>query len=196
VGRRREEGGARVRGRARRAERRRRRLTGYRAGGLRAYTLENRTPRARPSRVPQGHPQYRIVNVVRGDETLGAGADIMLQLGDVVALGGKLEDLTANIGLIGAEVAEPRCSNIPLDQAEILVTEKSSTASRSRTSARRTSPASCRSRDRARGEPIPVGTDTELKRFDVLYVTGLKGAVNSVAASSARSRARAPRPTC
>ncbi len=48
----------------------------------------------------------------------------MLQKGDVIALGGRLEEMTQNLGLIGPEVPDSKALNIPLDQAEILVTNK------------------------------------------------------------------------
>ena len=48
----------------------------------------------------------------------------MLQKGDVIALGGKIESLTDKMGLIGPEVADKKALNIALDQAEILVTNK------------------------------------------------------------------------
>ena len=70
------------------------------------------------------HPEYKIVNVGRGNERLGAGDDIVLQKGDVIALGGQLEEMTSNLGLIGPEVPDSKVLNIPLDQAEILVTNK------------------------------------------------------------------------
>ena len=52
-------------------------LTGYRAGGLRAYRLDNKRGRRAEHRTSSArrYPQYRIVNVVRGDETLGADPD-------------------------------------------------------------------------------------------------------------------------
>jgi putative transport protein len=158
-------------------------LSGYRGGGLRAYKLENKSAAGQSiAQFRKSYPQYRIVNVVRGEERLGADADLKLQLGDVVALGGKLEDLTANIGLIGPEVPDAKALNIPLDQAEILVTEKSVDGKALK---------DFRNEDFAgqlqvtkierSGEPIPLGADTELKRLDLVYVTGLKGAVNKLA---------------
>ena len=62
--------------------------------------------------------------MVHEESLVGAGADVKLQVGDVVALGGRFEDLTSNMGLIGPEVADPKALNIPLDQAEVLVTNK------------------------------------------------------------------------
>lgn len=106
-------------------------LTGYRGGGLRAYRLENvATAGQTIAQFRAKFPQYRIVNVRRGEDSLGAGPDVVLLHGDVVALGGKLGDLTENLGLLGAEVDDPKALNVPLDQAEILVTERTSSASR------------------------------------------------------------------
>ena len=158
-------------------------LTGYRAGGLRAYVVENKTTAGQTiAQFRKAHPQYRIVNVVRGDEKIGAEPNVKLQLGDVVALGGKLDDLTANLGLIGSEVADAKVLNIPLDQAEILVTEKSMDGKPLKDFRNEDFAGQLQvTRIERGGEPLPIGADTELKRLDVLYVTGLKGAVNKVA---------------
>ena len=48
-------------------------LTGYRPAGLRAYRLENPATAGQTiAKFRQSNPQYRIVNVVRGGEKLGA----------------------------------------------------------------------------------------------------------------------------
>jgi len=100
-------------------------LTGYRPLSLRAYRLTNNETAGKTVRqFLQQHPEYKIVNVGRGDERLGAGDDLVLQKGDVIALGGRLEAMTASMGLIGPEVADTKVLNIPIDQAEILVTNK------------------------------------------------------------------------
>ena len=101
-------------------------LTGYRPAGLRAYRLEN-TPTAGQTiaQFRQKTPQYRIVNVVRDGEIGRCRLrNWSLQAGDIIALGGRLEDLTSNMGLIGPEVADAKALNIPIDQAEMLVTNK------------------------------------------------------------------------
>ena len=158
-------------------------LSGYRPGGLRAYRLENKENAGKSiAAFRTKYPQYRIVNVVRGSEKLGAAADLVLQAGDLVALGGKLEDLTANLGVIGPEVADEKVLNIPLDQAEILVTEKSAEGKvlkdyRNEEFAGQLQVV----RIERSGEPIPLGSETKLQRFDVLFVAGLKGAVDKVA---------------
>jgi putative transport protein len=159
-------------------------LTGYRAGGLRAYRLDNPATSGQTiAQFRKAYPQYRIVNVMRGDETLGASPDLALRAGDMIALGGRLEELTANLGLIGPELPDARVLNIPLDQAEILVTEKAMVDKPLRDFAQADFAGQLGvSRVERSGEPLPLGTDLALKRFDVLYVTGLRGAVDKAAA--------------
>ncbi|MDR7135273.1 putative transport protein [Lysobacter niastensis] len=163
-------------------------VTGYRAGGLRAYRLDNAAVAGKSIHdFRQGYPQYRIVNVVRGDEALGASPDLVLQKGDVIALGGHLEELTANLGLIGAEVPDAKVLNIPLDQAEILVTEKEADGKVLKSFAKEDFAGHLQiTRIERMGEPIPLGTETELKRWDVMYVAGLKGTIDKVAAKLGR----------
>jgi putative transport protein len=158
-------------------------VTGYRAGGLRAYRVENPATAGKSiSAFRKSNPQYKIINVVRGDEALGASPDLVLQSGDIVALGGKLEDLTANLGLVGAEVANEKVLNIPLDQAEILLTDDAFDGRALKEFAKEDFAGQFGiSKIERAGEPIPVGADTLLKRFDVLYVSGLKGTIQAVA---------------
>jgi putative transport protein len=158
-------------------------LTGYRAGGLRAYRLENKEVAGQSISQFRGkNPQYRIVNVVRNGESAGAAADTKLEIGDVIALGGRLEDLTANMGLIGPEIADAKALNIPLDQAEVLVTNKEMEGKALKEFRNEDFAGQLQvTRVERGGVPIPLGADTQLQRFDVLFVTGLKTAVNKVA---------------
>jgi putative transport protein len=159
-------------------------VSGYRPGGLRAYRLENKAVVGQSiAKFRQSHPQYRIVNIVRNGEKLGVDPDSVLQAGDLVALGGKLEDLTGNLGLIGPEVPDSAALSIPLDQAEIVVLNKEADGRELKV---------FRNEDFAgqmqvvrlerSGEPIPVGAETKLQRFDVLFVAGLKSAVDKAVA--------------
>jgi putative transport protein len=159
-------------------------LSGYRPAGLRAYQVENtQTAGKTISGFRREYPEYRILNVVRAGESLGASPDITLQKGDIVALGGRLEDLTANMGLLGPEVADPKALNIPLDQAEILVTEKSIEGKALKEFRHEDFAGQLQViRLERGGVPIPVGADTTLQRLDVLFVAGLKSAVEKVAA--------------
>src|SRR3954462_8846994 len=100
-------------------------LTGFRPFGLRAYRLENPAQAGKSiADFRTKHPEYRIVNVSRGGESLGADPGLVLWKNDIVALGGTTESLTAKMGLIGPEISDPKTLSVPLDQAEILVTNK------------------------------------------------------------------------
>ena len=163
-------------------------LTGYRPLALRAYRLENReTVGTTVRQFFQKHPQYKIVNVKRGDERLGAPDDLVLQANDVIVLGGRLEAITSNMGLIGPEVADDKALNIPLDQAEILVTNKAMEGRELKDfrTAEFAGQIGLRSIERG-GVPIPLGLNLKLQRFDVLFVAGLKSGVDKLAETVGR----------
>lgn len=158
-------------------------LTGYRPFGLRAYRVEDANVIGHTiAEFRSKYPMYRVGNVQRNGRSLGAAADVALERGDVVALGGRLEDLTVHMGIIGPEVADSDALNIPLDQAEILVTRRDVEGKRL-IDFRQTELAGqiqLGGIERG-GVPIPVGTDTTLQRLDVLKVVGLKAAVERAA---------------
>jgi putative transport protein len=159
-------------------------LSGYRPGGLRAYRLENRETVGKSiAQFRQTYPQYRILNIVRGEKALGASPDLVMQEGDIVALGGRLEDLTANMGLMGAEVPDAKALAIPIDQAEILVTQKGVVGKALKEFRQEDFAGQMQVvRMERGGVPFPVGAETKLQRFDVIFVAGLKSAVEKVAA--------------
>ncbi len=159
-------------------------LSGWTAGGLRAYRLENAAWKGRTVRdLLHENPEYRVVNVVRGGTPQELTGTLSLQLGDVIALGGRRETLSDKMGLIGPEVADKIALDIPLDSAEILVTNGEIVK---------------KTRDEWRALPgvdqlqvtalerggvrLPIGNDTKLQRMDVVTVVGLKDAVNKVGA--------------
>jgi putative transport protein len=157
-------------------------LTGYRQFGLRAYRLES------PALVGmsiagfrEDHPEYRIANVLRGGESLGADPDLVLQKGDIIALGGSTEHLTEKMGLIGPEVADAKALGVPLDQADILVTNKDMVG-RTFESFRDQAIAGQLQIGKVErgGVPIPAGLKTELQWMDIVSVVGLKSAVNEL----------------
>ena len=158
-------------------------LSGFRPFGLRAYRLENAATAGQTiESFRKTHPEYRIANVVRGDEPLGADPSLTLQKGDVVALGGRIEALTDKIGLIGPEVADQRALNVPLDQAEIIVTNKD-VVGRELVSFRDEPFAGQLQVGKYErgGVPFPAGLKTELQRLDIISVVGLKSAVQELA---------------
>jgi len=118
---------------------------------------------------------------------LGAAHDLAFRLGDIVILGGRVEDLARDNGLIGSEVADPTALNVPMSQAEIVVTRKALEGREL---------GELRSADFAGqlalhhiergGVPIPLGLHVRLHRMDVLFVAGLKSAVDQLAAIAGR----------
>jgi putative transport protein len=113
---------------------------------------------------------------------LGTDDEVAFRLGDIITIGGRLEEMTANMGLIGPEVADPTALNVPLDQAEILVTNPALEGKEL---------GDLRSHDFAGqiglhhiergGVPIPLGLHVKLQKMDVLFVAGVKGAVDKLA---------------
>ena len=159
-------------------------LTGYRPLSLRAYRLTNNEVVGMTVRqFLQKYLQYKVVNVGRGNESVGAADDLVLQKDDVIALGGHLEDMTANLGLIGPEVPDSKVLNVPLDSAEILVTNKDQVG-KELGEFRTSEFAGQVALDHIErgGVKIPMGLKTKLERFDVLFVGGVKSAVDNMAA--------------
>lgn len=159
-------------------------LTGYRPLALRAYKLTNDAVVGWSVReFLEKYPQYKVVNVGRGDERLGAPDDLKLRKGDVIALGGALGDITENMGLIGPEVPDAKVLSVPIDQAEILVTNKALEGKELREfrTAEFAGQIAVDHIERG-GVPIPMGLNTKLQRFDVLFVAGIKSAVDKAAA--------------
>jgi len=158
-------------------------LTGYRPLALRAYQLTNPEVAGwTVQKFTQQYPQYKIANIARDGSNLGAGDDTALRLGDTIVLGSRLEAITEHMGLIGPEIADVKALNIPLDQAEILVTNKE-LEGKPVIDLRHADFAGHIAVQRMErgGVPIPLGLDLKLQRFDVLYITGLKSSVNKAA---------------
>jgi len=120
-------------------------------------------------------------------EKLGAADDLAFRLGDIVTLGGRLQQLTENLGLIGPEVADQAALGVPLDSAEILVTNKAiaGKALIDFKDADFVGQVAIHHIERG-GAPIPLGIKTTLQRFDVLFVAGIKGGVDKLAALAGR----------
>jgi putative transport protein len=158
-------------------------ITGYRPLALRAYRLENKEVVGMTvQQFLKKNPEYKVLNVGRGDERLGAPEDLVFQKGDVIALGGRLEAMTEKMGLIGPEVPDSKVLNIPIDQAEVLVTNKAMDGKELKEfrTAEFAGQLGLRQIERG-GVSIPFGLNTKLQRFDVLYVSGVKSAVDKLA---------------
>jgi putative transport protein len=163
-------------------------ITGWRASGARAYRLENTRWNGRTiGDLLRENPEYRVGNVLRDGEPVGVGPEVILRLGDVIALGGRPEALTDKLGLIGPEVADKAALDIQLDRADVLVTNKEMLAK---------TPAQMRALPgvdqlqvvaiERSGVPIPIGANTKLQRMDIVTVVGLGSAITSVGAMFGR----------
>jgi putative transport protein len=159
-------------------------LSGYRPFDLRAYRLVN--PELAGQTIAQFRvrfAEYQVENIERGTQLLGADPQLVLQLNDVIALGGSLNALTEHMGLIGPEVPDARALNIPLDQAEILVTHRDAIgrALKEFSSSPIAGQVQLTGIERG-GAPLLVGLETRLQRFDVLHLVGLHGAIEKATA--------------
>jgi putative transport protein len=153
-------------------------LTGYRPFAARAYKLENAEWAGKTiSEFRQRNSEYRVLNVRRGDELLGADPSLKMQLGDIVALAGARGDMTAKMGLIGSELDDPRALNVPLGQAEILLTNKDAVGRELGSFRGDLAGQVAVTRIERAGQPIPVGNGTTLQRMDVVFLAGLQDAV-------------------
>ncbi|WP_431282503.1 aspartate:alanine exchanger family transporter [Humitalea sp. 24SJ18S-53] len=163
-------------------------LSGWTAGGLRAYRLENAAWQGRTMRdMLRENPEYRFVNLVRDATVLGADEDMPLRIGDVIALGARREAMTAKMGLIGPEVSDRAALDLPLDRAEILVTN-GQILKQTREEWRALPGADhiqVVALERS-GVPVPIGSNTTLQRMDIVTVVGLKDAVNKIGAAFGR----------
>jgi putative transport protein len=159
-------------------------LSGYRPFDLRAYRLVNPALNGQTiSQFRQRFAQYQIENVERGTQLLGADPSLVLQVGDVIALGGSLDVLTDHMGLIGPEVPDARALNIPLDEAEILVTHRDAIGKvlKEFSSSSIAGQVQLLGIERG-GAPLTVGLETRLQRMDVLHLIGLRSAIDKATA--------------
>ena len=157
-------------------------LSGWTTGGLRAYRLENTAWIGKTiGDMLKAHPEYRVVNVVRAGAPIPLSQGLKLAANDVIALGGRRETMTEKMGLIGPEVSDKVALDIPLDTAEIVVTNKD---------VLKLTNAELRAlpdvdqiqlvKIERGGINLPIGSNTKLQRMDVLSVVGLKDAVSKV----------------
>ncbi len=157
-------------------------LTGYQPTGLRAYKLADEQVFGKTiEEFRKIYPVYHIINIERSGQNIMVDEKAVMQKDDIVVLGGKLEDLTANMGVLGPEVADAKALNIPLDQAEILVTSGQVAGHALKEFANSEVAGQVQvTRIERGGVPIPVGTETVLQKRDVIFLVGLKTAVNRI----------------
>ena len=120
-------------------------------------------------------------------EKLGARDEITLRQGDIITLGGRLEELAANVRLIGPEVADQGALAVPVDAAEILVTNKAVEGKElgEFRNSEFVGQIAIHHVERG-GVPIPLGLNTRLQRFDVIFVAGIKSGIDKFACALGR----------
>ena len=157
-------------------------LSGWTTGAIRAYRLENAEWFGKTvGDFLRGAPEYKVVNVVRNGARLSPGHDLRLERGDIMALGGRREAMTERMGLVGPEVSDKQALDIPLDTADILVTNKDMlNLSQAELRALPGADQIQVVRLERGGVPLPIGTNTKLQRMDIVSVVGLKDAVNKI----------------
>jgi putative transport protein len=163
-------------------------FSGWTPGSLRAYRLDNAAWEGQTLRdIVREHPEYRAVNLVRDGVALGADYDEKLRLGDVIALGGRREVMTEKMGLVGPEVSDRVALDLPLDRAEVLVTNRE--ILKKTREEWRALPGADEIQvvrlDRG-GVPIPIGRDTRLQMMDIVSIVGVKDAVDKIGAAFGR----------
>jgi putative transport protein len=157
-------------------------LTGYRPFGIRAYQVASPAAVGKTiGALRDSHPEYRYLRVQRGEQRLEAADDLVLRERDVVALGGSLENLTSKMGIIGPEVPSKEALSIPLDVAEILVTNREAEKLTLEEYRKDYGGQVQAVKIERAGNPIPLGSLSKLQRFDVITVAGLAPAVKRLA---------------
>ena len=118
---------------------------------------------------------------------LGAPEHLAFRQGDIVTIGAPIDHHAQGASLFGPEVDDEHALNIPLDTGSVLVTRKDVEGREF---------ADLRDGEFARqmaihrvergGVPIPLGLHVKLQRGDVLLVSGVKSAVERLAAMTGR----------
>jgi putative transport protein len=155
--------------------------------GFRAYTIQTNAPIAGKTvaYAEKSVPGARlfIERIRRGDDIFSPVATTTLEAGDTVALLGRTETMINVLGPISSEVVDSELLEIPVASFDLYVTSKSI--------ADRPLQEIADSVEEARGvllrgitrggHPLPIGTQTILKRGDTLHVTGTEAAVEKFA---------------
>jgi putative transport protein len=160
--------------------------------GFRAYTIQTNAPIAGKTvaYAEKSVPGARlfIERIRRGDDIFSPVATTTLEAGDTVALLGRTEAMINVLGPISSEVVDSELLEIPVASFDLYVTSKSIVG--------RPLQEIADSVEEARGvllrgitrggHPVPIGTQTILKRGDTLHVTGTEAAVEKFALVAGR----------
>jgi aspartate-alanine antiporter len=128
-----------------------------------------------------------IERVVRGDEVIAHGPDLVLQAGDVIGVAGRMRAVVTAGEMLGDEIESQEALSFPVKQVSVVVTEKG-IAGRTLRQARD----SFSEEDREgvyltgierQGLALPILLRTQLRRGDVVKLVGRPADVDRAAAA-------------
>ena len=149
---------------------------------LAAVGVQSFTRLREPETAPAGRARRERVGPREASYLkLGAADTLVLRQGDVVTLGARPEELSHGLALIGPEVSDPTALNVPLDQAEIVITNRALVGRElgELRDADFAGQVAVHHMERG-GVPIPLGLHVKLQRMDVLFATGVASAVEKL----------------
>lgn len=149
-------------------------LFGYTPLDIRAYRV---THRALVGQSVQAlfaaHPEAPVLRVLRNGEPLDVLGNPTLQAGDIVAIRADVGELILDGGDIGPEVDDARARNVAIEAADIVVGSSGAIGRTVAELAGETLAYGLRLAAIFRaGQELPLGPDTDVRRHDVLRLTG------------------------
>jgi putative transport protein len=152
---------------------------------IRAYRIER--PRAVGKSVEvlkELHPRVSIEGVRRAGRMLPVQGNLVLQLGDEVALGGRLEQQHRILQEVGPEIEVPELLDFNPETAEAVITREDLAGKTLDEVMRGAGHGLFFNAAFRMGEEIPLKPQTQFKRGDVLRVTGTKAHIDTLAAAA------------
>jgi putative transport protein len=148
-------------------------------GDIRVFQLTNPALVGRPVLMVFQKFDTPVVRITRRGAVLPLIDNPVLEMGDLLTVGGQLENLIGDINALGPEIADEEARRVELDQAEIVMT-KSRFAGRTLAEFHQSLPA-YGVRVRAlfrRGQELPLLPAAKLQLHDVIRIIGPAAAVN------------------
>ena len=127
------------------------------------------------------HPEAPILRVVRGQQVLDAEKDPVVQMGDIVTARADIHDFLQEGVIIGPEVDNATALNIPIEAADIHVSNRAMDGKKLREVAQSAGFGVHLIAHFRGGNEIPAGPETELVRGDVIRLSGPDAAVRHAA---------------
>lgn len=148
-------------------------------GDIRVYRLTSTALAGQPVLEVFKKLDMPVLRLTRGETVIPLIDNPVLKLGDLLTVGGQLQNVIAGTETIGPEVPDEAARLIQLDQAEIVLT-KPDFVGKTLEELHQSAPAyGVRARALFRqGEEMPLLPATKLQRHDVLRVIGPSVAIN------------------